>query len=604
MKRYRGSLLALIITLLSVVWAQPLVRPARFGGANPDAAQGGTLVFGTVDLPSTFNPFTGRVLSTTARIAITLPSVVTFNGATLEYECYFCESYDISEDGTEIIYRLREGVLWSDGEPMDADDVMLSVELHRMPEINSGSIGSFNLSGEPIVWEKVDELTLRQVLPQPDAAALDLATFPVIPAHVFGPVFESGGAEAVQEMWSVTTSPEELVSGGPFMVSEFRINEELVLERNPNYFVQDEFGTQLPYLDRIRIVGASDSNALLALFLAGDLDLFEPELIDEVIAVQDAIDAGSIDAVLLPNAAPSSVPSTLHTNFQNPDPFMAELFRDVRFRRAMSHLVDRESIIDLALGGLGTPLYGPFSAGNVRFSNEEVFVEGETMFPFDPDAAAALFAELGFSERNDDGFLVDSEGRTLSFTILGNVSEPVQRVAGQIISEDMREAGLEVDVAIVDNTSVINPARRNFNEDGTRNFDWMFTNFGGVADPPTRRNLYTLDGTARLWNLARPGESQPDHLEPFELELAELSAQALATFDEDERYEIYSEFQRVAAANLPLVYMYTQGLNFARSERLGNTQDQLEDPISSFQSGQGAYFGQIVNYLDTIFIQQ
>jgi peptide/nickel transport system substrate-binding protein len=601
----RAALAAALAAALLVgsAVAQPLVRSAQFGGANPEAQRGGTVRFATVDLPNTFNPFTARILSDAFRINILLPALVVFNGATLAYECYLCSEYTISDSGTEIEYTLREGVLWSDGTPITVDDVLTSVQLHSTPEVNSRNVSSFNLGGVPIVWERTGERTIRQVLPKVDAAALDLANWPVVPAHVFGPVFEAGGAAAVLELWNVNTPPSQLVAGGPFMVREFRINEELVLERNPNYFVQDEAGVQLPYLDRFVFQGAADPNATLAAFLAGETDLYRAQLIDEVLSIQDAIDARRIDAVLLANIAPSGVTSTVHPNYQNVDPFKAELFRDVRFRRALSHLIDREGIIELALGGLATPLYGPFSSGNTRFYDESAFVEGETKFSYDPEAAAVLLAELGFTSRNAAGLLQDAQGRTISFVILANASEPVQRVAGQIVTEDFRAAGIEVVVSVVDTGSVINPATRNFDEAGNRGFDWLFTNFGGVADPPTRRNLYNLDGTARIWNLARPGQPQPDQLEDYEVQLAELLFAALETYDEAERRAIYREFQQVAGANLPLVYLYTQGLNFARSSRLGNTQEQLGDPVSSFEGSQNGFLGQVVNFIDVLYVR-
>ena len=600
----RLAAVLLTFTLLTAGLAQPLVRPARFGGGEPDAVSGGTLILGTVDLPTTFNPFTSRILSDAFRINILLPALVSFNGATLEHECYLCLDYEIAEDGLSVTYTIREGAQWSDGEAINAEDVMYSVSLHANPDINSRYVPNFSLSGEPVVWEQVDELTVIQRVPQIDAAVLDLANFPIIPEHVYAPVFAEGGAEAVQELWDVNTPPSELVAGGPFQVAEFNINESLLLTRNPNYFVEDESGTQLPYLDEILIQGAADSNALLASFLAGELDIFTAELIDEVTAIADAIDTGRIDAVLLPNAAFTAVTSTVHPNYQNTDPFLTELFRDVRFRRAISHLIDRQSIIDLAVGGLGVPLYGPFSSGNTRFYNEDAFVEGESKFSFNPEAAAELLAELGFTERNDEGFLVNSDGQTISFNILGNASEPVQRVAGQILSEDMRAAGVDVSVTIADTGSVVAPAMRNFDEDNNRSFDFMFTNFGGVADPPTRRNLYNLNGRSRLWNLPLPGEPRPARVEPFEEDLDALVFEALATFDEAERFEIYTELQRQAAANLPLIYMYTQGLNFAYDPRVGNTQDQLEDPISSFEGSQNGFFGQIINYIDTLYVAE
>ncbi len=600
----RRLLAALVVlTLVASAVAQPLVRTERFGGANPEAQRGGTVTFSTVDLPNTFNPLTSRILSDAFRINILLPALVTFNGATLDYECYLCTEFEIAEDGTSITYTLREGVLWSDGTPITVEDVLKSVEIHATPEVNSRYVSSFNLGGEPVVWEQVDERTVRQNLPFVDAAALDLANWPIMPAHVFGSVFDEGGAAAVLELWNVNTPPSELVSGGPFMVREFRINEELVLERNPNYFVQDEFGTQLPYLERFVFQGAADPNATLNAFLAGETDLYRAQLIDEVLSIQDAIEANRIDAVLLANIAPSGVTSTVHANFQNTDPFKTELFRDVRFRRAFSHLIDRDAIIELALGGLATPLYGPFSSGNTRFYDESAFVEGETRFSFNPEAAAELLAELGFSSRNADGMLVNDEGRTISFVILANASEPVQRVAGQIVTEDMRAAGLDVVVNVVDTGSVINPATRNFDADGNRGFDWLFTNFGGQADPPTRRNLYNLDGAARIWNLAQPPASRPDRLEDFEIRLAQLVTEALGTFDEAERQALYREFQQIAGANLPRVYLYTQGLNFARSDRLGNTQDQLADPVSSFEGSQNGFLGQVVNFIDVLYVR-
>lgn len=601
---WRQLLAALaVLALVASAFAQPLVRSERFGGGNPEAKRGGSATFSTVDLPNTFNPFTARILSDAFRINILLPALVTFNGATLAYECYVCTELSINDSGTEITYTLRQGILWSDGTPITARDIIASAEMHAFPEINSRYVSSFNLGGQPVTWEAIDDFTVVQRLPFLDAAALDLANWPILPAHIFEPVFESGGAAAVLEMWSVNTPPSELVAGGPFMVREFRINEELILERNPNYFVQDEFGVQLPYLDRFVFQGASDPNANLNAFLAGETDLYRAQLIDEVLSIQDAIAANRIDAVLLANIAPSGVTSTVHANFQNTDPFKTELFRDVRFRQAFSHLVDRESIIELALGGLATPLYGPFSSGNTRFYDESAFVEGETKFSFNPEAAAALLAELGFTSRNADGLLVDAEGRTISFVILANASEPVQRIAGQIVTEDMRAAGLDVVVNVVDTGSVINPATRNFDENGNRGFDWLFTNFGGQADPPTRRNLYNLDGAARIWNLARPGEPRPDRLEDFEIRLAELVTEALATFDEDERRALYREFQQIAGANLPRVYLYTQGLNFARSTRLGNTQDQLADPVSSFEGSQNGFLGQVVNFIDVLYVR-
>jgi peptide/nickel transport system substrate-binding protein len=167
----------------------------------------------------------------------------------------------------------------------------------------------------------------------------------------------------------------------------------------------------------------------------------------------------------------------------------------------------------------------------------------------------------------------------------------------------MKKVGIDASFTVADNGSVINPALRNFNPDGTRNFDLSFTDFGGVFDPPTRRNLYNLNGVAHIWNLNRAGQTRPDKPETFEILLDKLVTQGLSTNDLAERKKVYDQFQTVAAENLPLVYLYTRGTHVAYKKRVGNTQDQLRDPIGAFQSTANGYIGEVFNLLDTVFVK-
>ena len=364
----------------------------------------------------------------------------------------------------------------------------------------------------------------------------------------------------------------------------------------------DERGNKLPYLDRIIARNYADTNARLAGYIAGQLDYFQPLTIDEVQGVRQAISAGRLDAELKVNITQSAVTSTIFCNFQNPDPFKANLCRNVNFRRALSHLVDRETILRVGLGGLGRALYGPISSGNTRWYTPSVFVEGRTQFSYNPQRAAELLRGLGFTRRNAQGFLIDAQGRTIKMNALVVSTEALQRVAAPIVIEDLRKAGIDASFTVADNGSVINPALRNFNPDGTRNFDLSFTDFGGVFDPPTRRNLYNLNGVAHIWNLNRPGQPRPDRPETFEILLDKLVSDGLATTDPAQRKAIYDRFQAVAAENLPLIYLYTRGLHVSYKKRVGNTQDQLQDPIGAFQSTAIGYLGEGINFLDTIFV--
>lgn len=594
------TLLLLVSALASSAAAQALVRPARFGGSGT-AQMGGTFTFGLVGLPPTFNPFTVQSLSDAYIQYLWFPQLIQFNSASGQYECYMCVSYQ--QKGLDIVFTLRKGMQWSDGKPITVDDVLYSAQLHADPQINSRQRTNFTQAGKPIKWARVDDHTVKMILNSPDAAVGDLATWTVVPKHVWQPIFDKGGAAAVNAAYGVNTDPKTMVGAGPFLVEAYRPGEEMVLRKNPNYWGVDEKGNKLPYLDRVIAKNYPDTNARLAGFIAGEQDFFEPLTIDEVQSVRQAITAGRLNAELKINVTQSAVTSTIFCNFQNPDPFKAQLCRNVKFRQALSYLTDRETIIKNGLGGLGKALYGPISSGNTRWYNDALYVEGRTKFSYDPDKAVALLRDLGFTKKNAQGLLVDSQGHTIKMNALVVSTESLQKVAAPIIIDDMRKVGIDASFTVADNGSVINPALRNFNPDGTRSFDLSFTDFGGVFDPPTRRNLYNLNGVAHIWNLNRPGQPRPEKPEPFELLLDKLVAAGLSATDPAERKKIYDQFQTVAASNLPLVYLYTRGVQVAYKKRVGNTQDQLQDPVSAFMSTANGYIGEGINLLETVYVK-
>jgi len=599
MSKLKWLVSVLAVLVLSAAMAQPLVRSARLGGAGT-ATMGGTLTYGLVGLPPTFNPFTVQSLSDTFIQYLWFPQLVQFNAASGQNECYLCTTYQ--QKGLDIIFNIRTGIKWSDGNPLTVDDVLYSAELHANPQINSRQRTDFVQAGKPIKWSKVDNDTLKMTLNVQDAAFLDLADWPIVPKHVWQPIFEKGAA-AVTGAYTVNTDPKTIVGAGPFLVDSYKPGEEMVLRKNPNYWAVDEKGNKLPYLDRIIAKNYPDTNARLAGFLAGQQDIFQPLTIDEVQGVRQAITAGRLDAELKINITQTAVTSTIFCNFQNADAFKAQLCRNPKFRRALSYLVDRETIIKVGLGGLGKALYGPISSGNTKWYTESLFVEGKTKFSYDPQKATQLLAEMGFSKKNAQGFLVDSQGRTIKMNALVVSTEALQKVAAPIVIEDMKKVGIDASFTVADNGSVINPALRNFNPNGTRNFDLSFTDFGGVFDPPTRRNLYNLGGVAHIWNLNRAGQATPDRPESFEILLDKLVSQGLSTTNLAERKKIYDQFQSVAAENLPLVYLYTRGLHIAYKKRVGNTQDQLPDPVGAFQSTANGYIGEIFNFLDTVYVK-
>ncbi|MFD1730386.1 ABC transporter substrate-binding protein [Deinococcus malanensis] len=177
---------------------------------------------------------------------------------------------------------------------------------------------------------------------------------------MFGKAYRAGGAEAIKKMWTLGTNPSEIVSPGMWTLNSYRAGERAVLSENKFWgeWNKDSRGQALPYLDRYSFRIVSDLNAGLAAFLAGQIDAFAPRNADDLAQIKRAVDAGNLKATLIANQSPTAASQWIVFNWNKAsDPAKQKLFRDVRFRRAMSHLANRQAMIQLALGGLGTENY-------------------------------------------------------------------------------------------------------------------------------------------------------------------------------------------------------------------------------------------------------
>jgi len=363
-------------------------------------------------------------------------------------------------------------------------------------------------------------------------------------------------------MWNLDTPPAQIISGGPFRLESYVKGERVVLVRNPNYWGVDERNNPVAYLERYTVQIVPDLNAQLARFLAGEADTFSAANADQVAQVLERIRANRLRAEIFPN-----VDVTLGTNFivfnwNNKDPFKAELFRQVKFRRAMAHLMDKKSMIEVALGGLGQPQWSPISIPNKAFFTDDV-----PKYEFNPQRAVQLLAELGFRNRNRDGWLVNAQGRVLEFNLVTNQGNTVRERIAQIFRDEARKVGVKVEYRPIDFNELVrqltSPA-----PDGTREFDAILIGLTGGIEPAFARNVWQLNGSLHAWNLGVGGKN-PSKVEAFEVLIDTLMTRGATTLDQAQRRQIYVQFQRVVAENLPLIYTVAPAYNPARLTRLG-----------------------------------
>ncbi len=347
------------------------------------------------------------------------------------------ESYEVTE-GRIFTFRLRPGHRWSDGHPFTAEDFRYYwEEVANNPEISSfGPPRAMLIDGKPPRFEVLDEKTVRYSWssPNPDfllALAGPRPLFLYRPAHYLKQFHQKyadpetlkelvAGAKIKKKTWFALHQRKdhmykfdnpELPTLQPWFPVTYKPSERFTFRRNPYYHRIDPQGNQLPYLDEV-IMNISSSKLVPAKTGAGESDLQGRYLrLDNYTFLKEGEPRNHYEVRLWRTSRGSRV--AIYPNLNAKDEVWRSLFRDVRFRRALSLAVNRHEInqviyFGLALEGGDTllpesPLYRP--AYRSRWA------------AFDPKQAMQLLDELGLTEWDDRGIRLLPDGRPMEIII-------------------------------------------------------------------------------------------------------------------------------------------------------------------------------------------
>jgi peptide/nickel transport system substrate-binding protein len=372
-----------------------------------------TVIIGVQSDIQSWNPFLAEDATTEEILTLIYPSLAVED---VDYQLHppsfipaLAESWEFSDDGIELTVTLRSDATWSDGVPVTSRDLLLSWRAQTSEAL--GWLWS-DITDKIEQVQALDEHTVRYTFSQRYPYQLmDVNDGPIVPAHAWG--------EIPFEAWENIDWSDHVLSAGPFTPSAHTPQQEIVLERNPTYFVPER-----PKLARLvfRIVPAK--SALFTQLLAGAIDLVNDIPPAEASRVQADPDL---------ELRVFSDRSYTHVcwNLEN------ELFSDPRVRRALGLAIDRETLIDVVYDGFARPSAGPVLSTMWAFNRDL------QPLPFDPAAAAGLLAEAGWKDSDGDG-LLDRHGRAFTFEILAPAESEVRQDIVLMIERDLRRVGIKV----------------------------------------------------------------------------------------------------------------------------------------------------------------
>lgn len=518
---------------------------------------GGVLVVAQTSEPKTFNPAMAVDQATRDVLSVLSADLVHINRLTLRTEPALAKTCVVSPDGLHYTLTLRDGLHFSDGAPITADDVVFSFKVYLDERVNSPQRDVLIVDGKPITVTRLSPLSVRVDLPAPYAPGERLFdSFWILPKHRLEQAFTDG---KFPQAWTVGTAVDQLVAAGPFRLKQYQPGQRLILERNPFYWKRDEAGQQLPYLDRLEVAFVPDQNAMLLRLLSHDVSAASR------LRPEDFARLEQTPTLTTRDAGAGLEYNFLFFNWNAPAP-AGTWFRTLKFRQAIARAVDRESIVRLVYQGRGSSLSSQVTPGNRLWRTDNV-----SDYRYDPSRAEQLLREAGF-RRDGSGPLTDRDGHSVEFSVMVSATNQARRKMATLIQEDLAQVGIRVRLQPIEFGVMTDAVLK------TRKFEGALWGIvSGDADPNSEMNVWTSGGTLHVWNLKSHAGTQP--LEPWETEVDRLMSLQMTTTSGAARKSAYDKVQQLVTANVPVVFLASPHVLAAGDRDLGNFEPAATDPV-------------------------
>ena len=523
-------------------------------------SRGGSLTYRIISPPKTFNYLLASDVDSLAVSFLLMGGrLAELDHDTQRYVPALAETWKLAEDGRTIELTLRDGLRFSDGNPLTAEDVLFTFRaIYDERTASPVFRDAMTIGDRQIEVSEVDPRRLRFVFPETIATPENyLSNVAVLPRHMLEESLNNG---KLREAYGITADPKRIVTSGAFMVQAASPGERVTLQRNPHYWKKDGAGTPLPYLDTIVIEVISDANNAMARLEGGTLDIVDRIRPTDYAALRQQ--QGPVRAFDL---GPGLVTDHMWFNLNEGErdgqptvnPIKRAWFGDVRFRRAISHAIEREAIASSTMQGLATSLYGFVSPGNRAWAAHDL-----PRINYDPEQARALLREAGFTARGtpDAPELFDAHGNRVELTMIVPIESQPRVAMATIIQEDLARLGIKMHVAPIEAGEL---SRRT-----TQSYDYDAVLLGVSVtepDPSSYNNFLRSSSPTHQWH---PKQTTP--ATDWEARIDQLmTAQAHET-DEQRRHAIFRDIQLLLAEHLPVVPIVARHVTSAANTRVGN----------------------------------
>ncbi len=412
------------------------------------------------------------------------------------------ERWDVSPDGKTITFHLRKGVKWHDGVEFTAEDCLFTYQKLTDPKVATPYGSSYT---DVAKAEAVDWHTFRVTYKEPFSPALESWSMGMIPKHVL-------------EGKDINTDPfnRHPIGTGPYRFKEWAAGQKIVLQANDDYF------EGRPNIDELIYRIIPDSSTMFQELLSGGVDMMGLNPIQYL--------RKSETRRIRENYRKFRYPANVYTYMGYN--LTSKLFTDKGVRQALAYAIDRQSIIDGVLLGLGRPCTGPFSYVSWAY-NPNV-----KSYAYDPELARRMLREAGWKDTDGDGVL-DKNGRPFRFTILTNQGNSERIHAAEIIQQNFKKVGIDAGIRVMEWQAFLEQIDK-------RSFDAIILGWSMGRDP----DLYDI------WHSSKTKKGEYNFVGYKNPEVDKLLVAGRRTFDIEMRKKIYYRIHAILAEEQPYAFLY------------------------------------------------
>lgn len=499
----------------------------------PAAADGVTLTVSIQQGIDSLNPFKATFSSSTQVQRLVYDTLTQYSDKDNTPGAGLAESWSTAPDGLTWTYRIRSGVRFSDGRPLTARDVAFTYNLMlREPDARTAN-GNAVVNFESVAAPDDTTLVIKTKVPTATMLALD---FPVVPEHVW---------QGVGKVGDFRNDQFPVVGSGPFELVEYRVDEYLKFRANKNHW------NGAPKVDWLVLRYFKNNEAAVQALRKGEIDVvgdmtpaqFAGLESESTITRNQARPARFTQLSFNPGAQRAD-----GTPIGNGHPALA----DQRVRAAIEHSIDKQVLLDRALGGLGEIGQGYLPPA---YSAWQWSPEPGTRRDFDLAKANRILDEAGY-RLGPDGVRVMPDGRVLSLRVYAPGEQPFYQQTGQHLAGWLRDVGITVDLQVLASTRLNDLT-------GAGDFDMYLGGWRVKPDPDQVLSVQTCGTRPSTEGVA--GATDAFHCDPHYDQLYVAQAREV---DQPRRAALIRQMQRrlhETAAQVTL--FYPAGLEAYRADR-------------------------------------